>query len=66
MNEVDEIKVRVEHLKPDQQAELRSWFLERDHDAWDAQIEADLHSGKLDALIAEAKAERDSGLGRAL
>jgi hypothetical protein len=66
MDDIDEIKTRVEHLKPEQQAELRAWFLERDQQAWDAQIERDLATGKLDALIAEAKADRDAGRGRDL
>ena len=66
MDELDDIKTRVEHLKPEQQAELRDWILERDHRAWDEQIASDLRSGKLDALIAEAKADRDSGQGHPL
>jgi hypothetical protein len=66
MDDIDEIKTRVEHLNPEQQAELLAWFLERDQQAWDAQIERDLANRKLDALIAEAKADRDAGRGREL
>ena len=66
MDDLDDIKTRLEHLRPDQQAELRSWFLERDQLVWDAQIARDLSAGKLDALIAEAKADRDSDRGRDL
>jgi hypothetical protein len=30
MDDLDDIKTRVGHLKPEQQAALREWFLERD------------------------------------
>ncbi len=66
MDDLDDIKTRVEHLKPDQQAALREWFLERDQQAWDAQIARELAAGKLDAMIARAKADRDAGRGRDL
>jgi hypothetical protein len=66
MDDIAEIKTRVEHLKPEQQAELLAWLLERDQQAWDTQIECDLADGKLDALIAEARADRDAGRGRDL
>ena len=66
MDDLDDIKARVEHLPPAQKAELRSWFLERDHLDWDAEIARDLAAGKLDAVIAEAKADRDAGRIREL
>ena len=66
MDDLDDIKERVEHLSPEKQAELRTWFLEKDYQDWDAQIARDLKAGKLDALIAEAKADRDAGLARDL
>ncbi len=66
MDDLDDIKTRVEHLTPMQQAEFRAWFLERDHRDWDAQIASDLKAGKLNDLIAEAKADRDVGRTRDL
>jgi hypothetical protein len=66
MDDLDDIKARVQHLQPDQQAALREWFLERDQQTWDTQIAQDLVAGKLDALIARAKADRDAGRGRDL
>jgi hypothetical protein len=65
-HDLDEIKSRVEHLPPDQKAQLRTWFLEKDYQEWDAQIARDLAAGKLDAVIAEAKADRDAGRARDL
>ena len=66
MDDLDDIKTRLEHLPPEQQAELRAWFLDRDFREWDAQIARDLADGKLDKLIAEAKADRDAGRARDL
>jgi hypothetical protein len=66
MDDLDDIKTRVEHLKPEQQAALREWFLERDQQAWDAQIANDLATGRLDAMISRAKADRDAGRGHDL
>jgi hypothetical protein len=57
MDDFDDFKNRLEHLRPEQQAEFRDWFLERDHRNWDAQIARDLKAGKLDGLIAEANAD---------
>lgn len=37
-------------LSRDELAELRNWFWEHDSNVWDAQIEADARSGKLETL----------------
>jgi flagellar motility protein MotE (MotC chaperone) len=66
MGDVEEIKGRIEALSAEEQAELLAWLVERDHANWDAQIERDQKSGKLDALIAEAKADRAAGKARDL
>jgi hypothetical protein len=66
MDDLDDIKTRVGQLRPEQQAQLRSWFLERDQLAWDAEIARDLAEGKLDDVIAEAKSDRDAGRARDL
>jgi hypothetical protein len=41
-------------------------FLEQDWKAWDAQIEDDAESGKLNELISEGQAEHKSGRARKL
>ena len=66
MGDIADIKGRIETLSPKEQAELLSWLLERDHQSWDEQIARDQKSGKLDALIAEAKADRAAGKAREL
>ena len=66
MDDLDDIKTRVEHLPPEQQAALREWMLDRDYRTWDEQIARDLAAGKLESWIAEAKADRDAGRSRDL
>jgi hypothetical protein len=66
MRKIEEIEEQIQKLSREEFAELREWFLEQDWKAWDAQIEADAKSGKLDALVSEAKAEYESGRARKL
>lgn len=64
MRKVEEIEAQIKALPFEEFAELRNWLLEQDWSVWDAKIESDLNSGKLDKLIAEAKAEYKSGKAR--
>jgi hypothetical protein len=57
MRKVEHIEQQIRELSSAEFAELRDWVLEQDWVAWDAQIEADAASGKLDKLVAEAKAD---------
>ena len=66
MGDIAHLKGAVEKLSPDEQAEFRAWFIARDAEQWDEQIAADLKAGRLDPLIAEAKAERAAGRLREL
>lgn len=61
MSRVEEIEEAVKNLPAAELRRFRQWFLAFDAEAWDAQIEADTESGKLDALADEAVAEHDSG-----
>lgn len=61
MTTVESIENRVEKLSLKELSEFRLWFAKYDANAWDAQIEADAVSGKLDALAQEALAEYESG-----
>ena len=56
MLEVKAIENAVKALPPQDLAEFRRWFAEFDLANWDQKIETDLSSGKLDGLLAEAKA----------
>ena len=66
MRKIEHIEKQIRELSSEEFAELRDWVLERDWTAWDAQIEADAASGKLDKLVSEAKADFDRGKARRL
>ena len=66
MRKVEDIEQQIRELSSAEFAELRNWVLERDWVAWDAQIEADASSGKLDKLVSEARADFDRGKARQL
>lgn len=66
MSELDKLAERIEKLSPEELKKFRAWFTEFDARLWDAQIEADSKSGKLDALAAEALAEHKAGKSREL
>lgn len=61
MADIKALENAVRALPPKELAEFRRWFAEFDHAAWDAQLDEDLSSGKLDGLIAEAEADFLSG-----
>lgn len=50
-----ELETEVERLSEQDYDKFRRWFLERDWQAWDRQVEADSASGKLDFLVQEAR-----------
>ena len=63
---VQELENAIAKLSPEQLAELRAWFRERDQEEWDRQIARDCEAGKLDKLIAQAKRDYAAGNGREL
>ena len=66
MSELEQLEQQVLNLPPQDLAQFREWFLEFDARVWDQQIETDLKEGKLDSLIAEARAEFKTGKAREL
>jgi len=66
MTKVQEIQAAIESLPWEEYVRLRHWFIERDWEQWDKQIEADSEAGKLDFLIEEAMDEKARGLLREL
>lgn len=66
MTDVRSIETAVQLLPPSELAEFRRWFVEFDAAAWDRQIEEDLHGGKLDTLIAEARGDHRAESSREL
>ena len=66
MPDVRAIEEAVQSLPPTDLAEFRRWFTEFDSAAWDRQIETDIVSGKLDAVLAEAEQDFKSPSSRTL
>ena len=66
MGTIDDIKRQVALLSADQEQDLLAWLSDRHHAAWDKEIEADLAAGKLDDVLAEARADLQAGRGRDL
>lgn len=54
MNLISEIEIAVKKLSRDELSAFRDWFQEFDAEAWDKQFEADVMTGRLDALAEEA------------
>ena len=57
MSELEQLEQQVLQLPPEDLAKFCIWFIELDHQLWDTQIDSDAAAGKLDRLIAEARAE---------
>ena len=61
MGRIEEIQSAIESLPQDEFRRLRDWFIERDWEEWDKEIEADSKSGKLDFLVREALEDKVKG-----
>ena len=61
MTTIEAIETEIKKLSAPELTKLRHWFMNFDSDAWDAQIEKDAASGKLDALAKEALEEYAAG-----
>src|SRR3954451_22928646 len=57
MTKLEQIEKSVAELSEKELKAFAKWFEELQADLWDRQIEADAKAGRLDNLIAEAKAE---------
>lgn len=57
MGTLIEIQEAITRLSPSEQQQLARWFEDELEDAWDAQIEEDAKSGKLDRLYGRLKKE---------
>jgi len=58
---IQEIKLAISRLSPEQLATFREWFDEFDAKAWDEQLELDAMSGKLDELANQAISDFRAG-----
>jgi hypothetical protein len=66
MSRVEQLESDVRTLKPDELRAFRDWFLRFDADVWDAQIEADVKSGKLKSMAEHAIRDHKSGRSKPL
>jgi hypothetical protein len=66
MRKVEQIEQQIRELSAGEFSELREWVLDQDWKAWDAKVESDARSGKLDKVIAEAEADYKAGRTRPL
>lgn len=64
MSNIKEIEKAVERLSAEELTSFRSWFAAYDAAQWDADIERDIASGKLDSLADEALSEFRAGSAR--
>ena len=60
MTRVEELQMAVDSLTREEYARFRRWFLERDWEKWDQEIEKDAEAGRLDFLVREAAEARNS------
>ena len=61
MTKIEDIEKAVEQLSPEDVAKFREWFDEFEARLFDEEIECDAKAGKLDKLIAEARANHAAG-----
>lgn len=61
MDRVEEIEAAIHNLPPDDYRRLAEWFRALEESRWDAQMDEDSSSGRLDFLFEEADAELAQG-----
>ena len=66
MTTVAEITGAVKRLPNKELARFRKWFAQYDAAVWDRQLESDMDSGRLDALVREAERDHRAGRTKAL
>jgi hypothetical protein len=54
MTKLEELETAIGDLPEEEYRQFRRWFLEKDWERWNRQIEEDSGAGKLDFLINEA------------
>ncbi|MFZ2357839.1 MAG: hypothetical protein WA040_00705 [Anaerolineae bacterium] len=63
---VEQLQVEIDALPESDFARLRQWFIDRDWERWDRQLEIDVAAGKLDFLLDEAASAKAQSLLREL
>jgi uncharacterized protein (DUF433 family) len=65
MIKIEQLQTEIEALSEEDFGRLRQWFVEKDWERWDKQLESDVATGKLDFLLDEASAAKAQGKLRA-
>lgn len=63
MGKIEDIKRSIEELAPEEVGRLREWLDELDERLFDEKLARDADAGKLDKLMAGARANRKAGVG---
>jgi hypothetical protein len=66
MMRIEQLQMEIEALPPQEFRRLWQWFMQKDWERWDQQLELDVAAGKLDFLLEEAQAARKQGTLRDL
>ncbi len=61
MTKLETIEKAIAELSTEERVKLRAYLDELDETLWDEQIERDAKAGKLDKLIAKARADFETG-----
>ncbi len=61
MSRVEQIETEIQQMSAEELAAFRAWFEHYDAHQWDLQFEADVASGKLDALAERALHSLENG-----
>ena len=61
MAHIKDIQTEIEALSEEEFVRLREWFSEKDAQRWDAQIENDAATGRLNFLLEEAADAKAQG-----
>jgi len=61
MSTIEDIEMAVTRLAPSDYEKFRQWLSDFDNRKWDAKLDEDSRSGRLDALAKEALEELERG-----
>ena len=64
MTKLEAIEEQIRTLSPEELAELQEWLLERGAEQWDAEIERDAESGRLDEVFKRSLSDHRAGKSR--
>jgi hypothetical protein len=61
MMQVEQLQIEIESLPHKEFMRLWRWFMQKDWERWDQQLELDVAAGKLDFLLEEALTTKQQG-----